>query len=160
MEEMHKRRCGKRAWNFCTFLECATLPESLHVNQPRSSLNHIFFWVFMKISLHSHTDKSLAIDVQFNLQCLSSPQKSEVQGDEIENYNPLIMWLVSLATSHHSYVQFKSYLINITRDIIVVFIRENSKDFLSSVPEIGTKNKYLFIIINHNITTANITEIK
>lgn len=127
MEGMHKRRYGKRARNFYTSLERATFPESLHVNQPKNSLNHILFGVFMKILLHSHTDKSLAIGVQFNLQSLSPLQKLEVQGDEIENYNPLIMWLIFLATSHHSYVPSKIYLINITRDTIIVFVRENSK---------------------------------
>ena len=37
MEEMHRVRCGKRAWSF--YAHCSTLPEPPCVHQPRSSLS-------------------------------------------------------------------------------------------------------------------------
>lgn len=50
----------------------------------------------------------------------------------------------------------KSHLINIARDTSVTLITDNSKDFISSVPEMGMKI-HIFISINHHITLWNQT---
>ena len=40
---------------------------------------------------------------------------------------------------------------------LALFLLGNSKDFRSSEPETGTKTKYIFLIINHNITHSNLS---
>ena len=52
---------------------------------------------------------------------------------------------------------YKSHLINITKDTFIALITGSSKGFWSSVSEMGTKTKYIFLITNHNITFSNFT---
>ena len=50
----------------------------------------------------------------------------------------------------------KSHLIHITKDTFISSHHSgNSKGFRSSVPETGTKTRYIFLIINHSITITN-----
>ena len=46
----------------------------------------------------------------------------------------------------------KSHLVNITQGAFIPLITGNSKGFRISVPEMGTKTKYIFLIIYCNIT--------
>ena len=61
--------------------------------------------------------------------------------------------LVLLATYSHPQTWSKSHFIDITKDTFIALLPENSKGFSSSVPEMGMKTKYIFLVRNHNITT-------
>ena len=100
--------------------------------------------------------KSLTPGDWFNLQSLSPPQR----WGGIEISNPLITGLVPLATStilkrlqklpywHKLRCGWKEFVRYIKTPLTPLSLRK-FKSFRSSVPETGTKTKYIF---NHNIT--------
>lgn len=102
------------------------------------------FWVFMKASLPRYdwlTHQPLAD--WFNLQPLF-PSLPRSQGGEAKSlvFPPHPLPLVS-----------KSHLTNITKDTLhYSYHSVKFKGFKSSVPETGSKTKYIFLIINHRIT--------
>ena len=108
-----------------------TLLEISCVHQPGSSLNSHLFG-FLRRLHYIGTIKYLVIGDQFNLQCLSSPQKS---GSGTKSFNLLNALLVALATSPYSQTWSKCHLLNITKNTSIFLFIGNSKNFRSSMPE-------------------------
>lgn len=149
MEEMHRARSGERARSFHAVSEHASLPEPSFVPQPRSSLNPVPLGFYGGVITQEQLIKSLA----------SSPYPLPGgPGGEAESSNPLNTIQVLLAAGPHPRVLSKSHHINITKDNFMLSSFRKFQGFKSCVPRMGTKTKYTFLIINHNITTLKIDE--
>ena len=138
MEEIHRARYAGRAQSFQALSECTTLLALPCVHQPRRSfLNPILFYGGF-------------ISDWWLIEPLPSLRG---QGIETKSSNPLIPRMAPLVTSPHLLVYPKIRIINITKDTFICSPHfGNPKGYRSSVPEKGTKTKYIFLIINHSIT--------
>ena len=125
------------------------------------------FGVFMEASIHRHNWLNcwpLAIDSTSSSSPLPRGQRGwgAWRGGALERKwkfppsNHMVGFLSSQPSSF-GYLGFsKSHLINITKDTFICSHHlRNSKGFRSSMLEMGTKTKYIFLSINHNITASH-----
>lgn len=144
------------------------LPWPPHVHHPPSTSMFtnpnahwtLSFWFFMEGSLqYARLMKSLVSGDCFNLQPLFSLWRLRGWGLKFQS---TMVQLVSLATSPQPY-SFPSHSININPGVADGFTMNNKnlyfshhlgnwKGFRSSVPGMGMKTKYVFLIKNHSIT--------
>lgn len=136
---------------------CGASITSLTIPLPRISptrkLSKPCPLVLMEASLHRHKWLNhWPLVNEVNLLPLFPPRRSV---GRTESSNPQITWLSPLATSLHLYVPSKSHLINVTNDTFITLIFRKFQDLTSSVTEIRTKTKYMFLIRSHNLTPNN-----
>ena len=136
-----------KGWGASYALSCSHCPQNSQIYQPSSFLNSGFLGFSGSFITWAWMIKSLANDHWINLQVLSFPWTPR---GGTESYNPLITWLVLLATYPHPQTGSKSHFINITKDTFIALLPGTSKVFSSSVPEMRVKNKYIFLLRNHS----------
>lgn len=102
-----------------------------HESSPKNNQGAVLFGFLWRLH-YIGTIKYLVIGDQFNLQCLSSPQKS---GSGTKSFNLLNALLVALATSPYPQMWSKCHLLNIAKNTSILLFTGNSKNFRRSMPE-------------------------
>ena len=109
------------------------------------------FWVFTEASLHQHDWLN---HWPLEVESASSPSPLPWGRDGIQCSDPLITWLVGSPGNQplSSGVFLMSPNYHNKRHHGCSHHLGNSKGFRGSVPEMGMKTKYVFLIVNHTIT--------
>ena len=147
---MHRARHGERARGIHTLSKCTMLPKSPCINHHGSSPNPIllgFLWWLHYIVIIDLIHWPLVIEL--NLQPLLPPQWS---GDGAGSSNPFITWLASPAGNTFLGTLGKTPYLHNKRHLDCSHHSGNYKGFQNSIPEMGMKTKYIFLIINNSCT--------
>lgn len=123
--------------------------ESPPVHQPESSLSPVLLGFYGGFIMHVWLTKLLAVEDRMPpLVPLPSPEAREWDWSS----NPLISWLIFLATSPHAHLLSQCHLIHITKDTVIALTlisQEIPKVLAAPCQEQWMKNKYLSLIIKH-----------
>lgn len=128
--------------------------ESPPVHQPESSLSPVLLGFYGGFIMHVWLTKLLAVEDRMPpLVPLPSPEAREWDWSS----NPLISWLIFLATSPHAHLLSQCHLIHITKDTVIALTlisQEIPKVLAAPCQEQWMKSKYLSLIIKHSFPQA------
>ena len=149
-----KKRCGVSM----TSLR-ATVPKAPCVHWPRSSLNPVLLGFYEGFTTQAWWIKPLAIGNQF---CLQPLFPSWGQRSGIESSNPLLTWLVLLATGPYPWVRPQNTLPQgifrnwgqETKYYAIVLITQEIARVLGAVSQEHLNDPISVLSINQNITTT------